>query len=67
MEIKVELSSASETHLRRFVKFLGTKWADTNVDSAISLKEGELLGDSSEVMTALIAKYVEWLKAGEPA
>jgi len=65
--IKVELDSDVKTHLHRFMKFMGTEWANKNVDGNLGLKGGEQLGDSPEAMNALIAKYVEWLEAGEPA
>lgn len=67
MGLKVELDSATETHLRRFMKFMGTEWANNNVDPNLGLTGGEQLGDSPTAMTALITKYVEWLEAGEPA
>lgn len=65
--IKVELDSDVETHLRRFMKFLGTEWANTHVDPNLNLVGGEQLGENPEAMTALIEKYKEWLEAGEPA
>lgn len=53
-----ELSAGEREHLKRYIRFMASDWADTNIPD-------DYWGSES-FADALISKYVEWLKAGEP-